>query len=123
MAWFQSTADDIRTYAQVHEGVGPIQVSRLFRDTLNLPIHVQIWELEPGVSEGDHTHPTDDPTDSYEELYLVLSGSGTITIDGDRRAIGPDDAVLVPTGVHHGVYADRGETLRFLLILGKPPAG
>ena len=119
MAWFQGTDDDIRTYAGVHDGQGCIQISRLFRDTVTLPIHVQIWQLEPGSSEGDHTHPTDDPDDNYEELYMVLSGSGTITIDGDRRPIVADDAVLVPTGVDHGVYADRGETLRFLLIFGK----
>jgi quercetin dioxygenase-like cupin family protein len=110
---------DIRTYAEVHDGVGPIQISRLFRDRLALPVHVQIWELEPGTSEGDHTHPTDDPADNYEKLYFVLSGSGTITIDGERREIGADDAVLVPTGVNHGLYADHGETLRILLIFGK----
>ena len=103
MAWFQRADEDIWTYAEVHEGVGAIQISRLFRDRLTLPVHVQIWELEPGTSEGDHTHATDDPTDNYEELYVILSGSGTMTIDGDRREIGPDDAVLVPTGVDHGV--------------------
>ena len=89
----------------------------------SLPIHVQIWELEPGTSEGDHTHPTDDPADNYEELYLVLSGTGEITIDGSRRALTAGDAVLVPTGVGHGLYATGTEPLRILLIFGKPPAG
>ena len=71
-------------------------------------------------ADDDHTHPPDDPSDDWEERYYVLAGHGTLTVDGERRAIGPDDAVLVPTGVHHGLYADRGETLRILLIFGKP---
>jgi quercetin dioxygenase-like cupin family protein len=117
---FQREGDDVRTYAGVHGGVGALQISRLFRDRLTLPIHVQVWELEPGTTEGDHTHPPDDPADNYEELYYVLSGRGTLTVDGERRPLGPDDAVLVPTGVDHGLSADRGETLRILLIFGKP---
>ena len=73
MAWFQGDRDDIRTYGQVHGGKGSIQISRLFRDRLTLPVRVQIWELEPGTSEGDHTHPSNEPADTWEELYYVLS--------------------------------------------------
>jgi quercetin dioxygenase-like cupin family protein len=121
-AWFERGDEHIRTFAQVHGGEGPIQISRLFRDRLTLPVHVQIWTLEPGSSEGDHTHPADDPADNYEELYYVLEGSGTITIEGARRPLAVGDAVLVPTGTDHGLLADRGETLRILLMFGKPPA-
>ena len=123
MVSFAREGDDIRTHAGVHGGDGAIAISRLFRDRLTLPIHVQIWELEPGTSEGDHTHPTDDPADNWEELYYVLSGAGEITIEGDTRPIGPDDAILVPTGVDHGMRATGSESLRILLIIGKPPAG
>jgi mannose-6-phosphate isomerase-like protein (cupin superfamily) len=123
LTWFQRDDEDVRTYAEVHGGEGAIQISRLFRDRLTMPIHVQIWELEPGVSEGGHTHPTDDPTDNWEELYYVLSGSGTITIDGEARPLSVGDAVLVPTGIDHGLQADGPESLRILLIFGKPPTG
>jgi quercetin dioxygenase-like cupin family protein len=119
MTWFQREGDDIRTHGQVHGGEGSIQISRLFREHLTIPIHVQIWELEPGTSEGDHTHPADDPADNWEELYYVLSGTGEITIEGERCAIRPDDAILVPAGVDHGLYATGDESLRILLILGK----
>ncbi len=120
--WFQREGDDIRTAASVHGGEGAIQISRFFRDKLTLPIHVQLWELEPGVTEGEHTHPTDDPADNFEELYFVLSGTGEITIDGDRRPVAAGDAILVPTGIHHGLIATGAESLRILLIFGKPPA-
>ena len=118
-ASFQRDDEDIRTFAEVHGGVGSIQISRLFRDRLSLPIHVQVWELEPGTSEGDHTHRSDDPADAYEELYYVLSGSGTLTIDGQRHALVPGDAILVPTDVDHGLLADDGAALRILLVFGK----
>ena len=122
-AWFQGDGADIRTFGEVHGGAGSIQISRLFRDRLTLPVHVQVWELEPGTSEGDHTHPGDDPADNWEELYYVLSGTGTITIDGATHPLAPGDAVLVPVDVDHGLYATGNDALRILLIFGKPPAG
>ena len=123
MGWFQRHDAEIRTFGEVHGGDGSIQISRFFHDRLTLPIHVQLWELEPGTSEGDHTHPGGDPADNWEELYYVLSGTGTITIDGARQAIGPGDAVLVPTDIHHGLYDTGDQPLRILLIFGRPPAG
>ncbi len=120
MTWFQRDASDQRVVSVIHDGAGEIVRRRLFADHLTMPIHAQVWELAPGTSEGDHTHAPDDPSDDWEELYYVLSGHGTLTVDGERRDVGPDDAVLVPTGVDHGLYADRGETLRILLIFGKP---
>ena len=123
MAWFQRDATDPRVSSPIHDGVGEIVRRRLFADRLSLPVHAQVWELAPGTSEGDHTHPSDDPNDNFEELYYVLSGTGVITIDGATHAIAPDDAVLVPTGVDHGLYATGSEPLRILLLFGKPPAG
>ena len=123
MAWFQRDATDPRVSSSIHDGVGEIVRRRLFADRLSLPVHAQVWELAPGTSEGDHTHPGDDPDDSFEELYYVLSGTGVITIGGARHEIAPDDAVLVPTGVDHGLYATGSEPLRILLVFGKPPRG
>ena len=121
MAWFQRESIDPVTSAPIHDGDGEIVVRRLFRGQLTLPIHAQVWELPPGTSEGDHTHPSDDPADNWEELYYVLSGTGAITIDGVRTDIAPGDAVLVPTDIDHGLYASGNEPLRILLIFGKPP--
>ena len=123
MAWHQREATDPRVSSRIHDGVGEIVRRRLFAGHLTLPIHAQVWELAPGTSEGDHTHPGDDLADNWEELYYVLSGSGTITIDGASHAIGEGDAVLVPTDTDHGLYATGDEPLKILLVFGKPPAG
>jgi quercetin dioxygenase-like cupin family protein len=123
MAWFQREATDPRTSAVIHQGTGEIVVRRLFRGQLTLPVQAQVWELAPGTPEGDHTHASDDPADNWEELYYVLSGTGAVTIDGERNAIAPGDAVLVPADVDHGLDATGDEPLTILLMFGKPPAG
>lgn len=123
MAWFQREATDPRVASPIHGGVGEIVRRRLFASQLTLPILAQVWELAPGTSEGDHTHPGDDPTDNWEELYYVLSGSGTMTIDGAPHEIAEGDAVLLPTDIDHGLYATGDVPLKILLVFGKPPAG
>ena len=121
--WFQHEATDLRTSTPIHDGLGSIEVRRLFRDRLTLPIHAQVWELPPGATEGDHTHAGTNPADNYEELYYVLSGTGTMTINGVERPLEPGDSALVPVDVDHGLQAGPNEPLRILLIFGKTPAG
>ena len=31
-----------------------------------------------------------------EELYFILEGAGEIELDGERRIVGPGDAILIP---------------------------
>jgi quercetin dioxygenase-like cupin family protein len=119
-AFVQHEASDPIVASVIHDGLGEIVRRRLFADRLTMPIHAQIWELAPGTSEGDHTHSSGDAAEGFEELYYVLAGVGTLTMDGERLALAPGDAVLVPTDVDHGLYADAGQTLRILLIFGKP---
>jgi len=46
----------------------------------------------------DHDDQT--PHDQ-DEVYVVLSGSGTFVRDGERRAFGPGDLIFVPAGMPH----------------------
>lgn len=48
-------------------------------------------ELAGGASVPEHQDPT-------EEYIHVLSGSGTLTIDGEEHEIGPGTTVLMPAG-------------------------
>jgi mannose-6-phosphate isomerase-like protein (cupin superfamily) len=56
---------------------------------------------------------------AYDEVYYVLKGNGTITIDGDIHALRPGAAVVLPAGVPHELEAATGETLEFV-IFGTP---
>ena len=49
-----------------------------------------------------HTHPDTD------ELFLVVAGSLTIRLDDDEVVLGPGQLYVVPRGVRHQPYSERG---------------
>src|SRR5437879_9977053 len=55
-----------------------------------------------------------------EELYFVLEGAGEVELDGERRMVGPGDAILIPSGTSHTIMAT--EPLRFLCCCAPPYA-
>ena len=67
------------------------------------------------VSEGDkHYHS------SYDEVYYILSGHGTITLNEEKHSLTPGAVVVIPAGVQHALKAELGEELEFI-IFGTPP--
>jgi quercetin dioxygenase-like cupin family protein len=50
------------------------------------------------------------------EFYYVLSGGGTITLDGETRPIAEGDLVMIPPGVRHTSDGEMD-----VLIVGVPP--
>jgi mannose-6-phosphate isomerase-like protein (cupin superfamily) len=89
-----------------------------FRGKASLGVNFHIWELDPGVSEGNHIHKDDD---NYEETYYFLQGQGVMWIDGQDVPVSAGDAILVPPGVDHGFRNTGDEPLRLVLLFGKPP--
>jgi len=69
--------------------------------------------LAPGQETERHYHA------EAEELYVVLEGAGELEVDGERRPVGPGDAVLLPPGAWHQIRAAAGE-LRFLCCCSPP---
>ena len=55
-----------------------------------------------------------------EELYFIIEGAGEIEVDGERRLVGPGDAILIPSGTWHTIMAT--EPLRFLYCCAPPYA-
>jgi mannose-6-phosphate isomerase-like protein (cupin superfamily) len=53
-----------------------------------------------------------------EEFYFILDGAGEIELDGERRMVGPGDAILIPPGAWHTIMAI--EPLRFLCCCAPP---
>ena len=56
----------------------------------------------------------------YDEVYYVLSGTGTITLGEDFHPLRPGTVTVIPAGVPHSLEADPGEELEFI-IFGTPP--
>jgi mannose-6-phosphate isomerase-like protein (cupin superfamily) len=70
--------------------------------------------LNPGQATERHHHA------ASEELYYLLEGTGDMEVDGERRRVGPGDAVLIPPGAWHQIRNDGGGDLRFLCCCAPP---
>ena len=55
-----------------------------------------------------------------EEIYYLVEGSGQMELDGERRRVGPGDAVLIPPGAWHQIRAGEGGPVRFLCCCAPP---
>jgi len=70
-------------------------------------------ELAAGRATERHYHA------ATEELYVLLEGTGEMEVEGERRAVGPGDAILIPAGAWHQICAGH-EELRFLCCCAPP---
>jgi quercetin dioxygenase-like cupin family protein len=59
-------------------------------------ITLGVLELAPNSVVPEHHHPN-------EQLGVVLQGSMTFTIGGERRDLGPGDMYTIPANVPHDV--------------------
>jgi mannose-6-phosphate isomerase-like protein (cupin superfamily) len=56
----------------------------------------------------------------YDEIYYVLSGTGTVMLNSEPTRLQPGSVVVIPSGVSHSLEADPGQELEFV-IFGSPP--
>lgn len=117
MFWKETDSTGIRSVDSMHGGDGAVRMRPFFRDKGSLGVNFHIWELDPGASEGNHTHEGDD---NYEETYYFLQGEGVMWIDGEDVPVSAGDAILVPPGVDHGFRNTGDGPLRLVLLFGKP---
>jgi quercetin dioxygenase-like cupin family protein len=66
--------------------------------------------MEPGASTPPHT-------DDREEVVVVLAGSGSTSLNGERVDVAPGDVLIVPPGTLHQLFATEGETLDGLAVM------
>lgn len=70
--------------------------------------------LSAGVKTGDIRHDS-------EMGWYVLSGRGWITMEGERHAIGPGDAIFAPaTGGVHSFEIAPEQDLTYILVFSPP---
>jgi len=68
-----------------------------------------IASLKPGKEIEAHVDP-------MEEIYFVLSGTGEMRVDGEKRPVKPGDAVWIPTGAAHTLLNDGREDCIVLVV-------
>ena len=59
---------------------------------------IDLTELPPGTSVGIHTHDEDD-----EEVYVIISGCGTMMLGNEPFPVGPGDVIRNLPGGTHGL--------------------
>ncbi len=80
----------------LHGGEGTTTIKHYFVEESVLPRVGADVDLQPGASEGMHTHHSP----PLDELYLVVEGTATLTLDGQVHELGP--------GVQGSVSSDGG---------------
>jgi mannose-6-phosphate isomerase-like protein (cupin superfamily) len=95
-----------------HEGEGKILFNRVFHeDAFQGPWNfVDYAVLPPGKSIGVHTHGDN------EELYLVLEGEGTMTLDGREFPVRPGHVILNRAEGSHGLKNTGAEPLKLFVV-------
>jgi mannose-6-phosphate isomerase-like protein (cupin superfamily) len=69
--------------------------------------------LEPGRTIESHIDP-------YEEIYIVLEGTGKISVGDDTKPVKPLDCTYLPAGIPHALTNDGDENL-VILVVAAPP--
>ena len=72
-----------------------------------------VMTLPPGSGMGYHQHVED------EEVYVILSGKGIFSDNGQEKEVGPGDMALTLKGESHGITNIGGEPLVFLAAVVK----
>jgi len=75
---------------------------------------LDLYCLRPGQAQKAHVHG------DLDKIYLVLDGTGRVSIGAEERTLGPGEAALAPAGVEHGV-ANGGLDPLIVLVFIAPP--
>jgi mannose-6-phosphate isomerase-like protein (cupin superfamily) len=101
-------ADVAKNEPGTHNGGGDTIGYSFFAKTPNLKLIFRKRALHPGSGIGLHTQTED-------EIYYVLSGRGTMTLDGRSVDVTPGTAVLTRTGSSHSLKQVGSEDLVILI--------
>jgi quercetin dioxygenase-like cupin family protein len=69
-----------------------------------------IAKIPPSEALHEHRH-------QQAEIYLVLEGTGSVTIDGKARPVGAGSAVFIPGNALHSCANTGASDLRFAYVL------
>jgi mannose-6-phosphate isomerase-like protein (cupin superfamily) len=95
-----------------HDGGGETTGYSFFRQASNPALLFRKRALHPGSGIGLHTQDVD-------EVYYVLSGSGELTLDGEKHQVSAGTAVLTRPGSSHSLKQTGREDL--VIIIAYPP--
>jgi len=96
---------------RAHGGERDISFARVLARNRGAIRFIDLSVLGPGADIGCHTHDADN-----EELYVVVSGKGLMTLDDREFEVGPGHVILNRPGGTHGLKNIGAEELRIVVI-------
>ena len=97
---------DSRDVEPIAEGL------RFLRDPLDCEkVGVSILDADPGWTGKEHDHAED----GQEEVYVLLEGSATVTVDGEDVALESGEALRIPADATRQIHNGDAES-RFVLV-------
>ena len=92
-----------------------LETTGIYREFLRVPsLSLGLYRHEAGAKVPQEPHTED-------EVYFVVSGRGSIEIDGEDHAVMSGSVVYVPSGIAHHFH-DVTEPLQVLVAFA-PPEG
>ena len=95
-----------------HDGIGVLQHASLFEDSdfeTNIRF-INYTVLPAGTTVGEHKHGND------EELYIILEGSGRMTLDGEAKEVKAGDIVVNKAFGTHSLINNTNADLKILVL-------
>jgi quercetin dioxygenase-like cupin family protein len=78
-------------------------------------VQVDLYCLAPGQSQKAHTHA------DLDKIYYVLEGEGRFLLGRATETLRAGEAVVVPSGVEHGLENAGSDPLLVLVVVAPPP--
>jgi mannose-6-phosphate isomerase-like protein (cupin superfamily) len=95
-----------------HDGRAPIRVYRAIGPADQSAYQwLDLVEIPAGADIGVHTHHGDD-----EEIYIILSGHGRMTLDGREFDVSPGHVIVNRPGGSHGLHNTGESPLRLVVV-------
>jgi mannose-6-phosphate isomerase-like protein (cupin superfamily) len=105
-------ADTTFHRAVAHQGDGEILTCRVeAAATIGAANFLDLTVLPPGTSIGVHTHGP-----ANEEIYVVISGEGTMRLEEEEFAVVPGDVIVNRRRGTHGLANTGGEPIRLVVV-------
>lgn len=98
-----------------HQGGGETIGFNFFSAASGLKTVFKKRILKPGSSIGYHLQKED-------EIYYVISGNGTMQMNGKTFLVKPGDAILTRPGSSHGIAPNKDNDLVILIVYEKKQA-
>jgi len=77
---------------------------------------MEVWmqTIAPGASTPVHRH-------ACEEVVLILSGSGTCTVEGETTTFGPNSTLVLEPDVVHQIVNTSDVEMKLVAVFGMAP--